>query len=128
MIPRRTRFAHVALALLLAVSFALAPGGTARAETGTWFKPGTPHTNLAPDPSVTQSVTIVIPPGPNAGMRSDALSKPIFIAADKWYEMGQRLGVDAVLRVGADNTLSTTAAMNSRLTIEVPDLKVGVSK
>ncbi|MBK9624668.1 MAG: FAD:protein FMN transferase [Rhodocyclaceae bacterium] len=76
----------------------------------------------------TQSVTIVIPPGPNAGMRSDALSKPIFIAADKWYEMGQRLGVDAVLRVGADNTLSTTAAMNSRLTIEVPDLKVGVRK
>jgi len=74
----------------------------------------------------TQSVTILIPPGSDAGMRSDALSKPIFIAADKWRGMADRLGVTAVLRVGADGTPTATASMNSRLTIEAPDTKITV--
>lgn len=74
----------------------------------------------------TQSVTILIAPGPNTGMRSDALSKPIFIAADSWREMAKRVGVTAVLRVGADGTPSATPAMNARLTVEAPDTKITV--
>ncbi len=76
----------------------------------------------------TQSVTILIPPGPNAGMRSDATSKPIFIAADKWRDTARRFGVDAVLRVGADGTVSATVAMQSRLTMEIPDIPVKVQE
>lgn len=74
----------------------------------------------------TQSVTILIPPGPNAGMRSDALSKPIFVAADQWREMAKRLAVVTVLRVGADNTVSATTAMKARLKVEAPEVMVEV--
>ncbi len=74
----------------------------------------------------TQAVTILIGPGPGAGMRSDALSKPIFIAGSDWRAMAKKLGVGAVLRVGADATVSATPAMRSRLKIEVSDLKLEV--
>jgi len=74
----------------------------------------------------TQAVTILIEPGPGAGMRSDALSKPIFIAGSDWRAVAKKLGVDAVLRVGADGTVSATPAMRSRLKIEVSDLKLEV--
>ena len=74
----------------------------------------------------TQAVTILIAPGPAAGMRSDALSKPIFIAGRDWRAMARKLEVDAVLRVGADGTASATPAMRARLKIEVPELKLVV--
>ena len=74
----------------------------------------------------TQAVTILIAPGPAAGMRSDALSKPIFIAGRDWRTMARKLDVDAVLRVGADGTASATPAIRARLKIEVPDLKLEV--
>lgn len=72
----------------------------------------------------TQAVTVLIAPGAAAGMRSDALSKPIFIAGREWRAMAQKLGVDAVLRVGADGTVSATPAMRARVKIDIPDLKV----
>jgi len=72
----------------------------------------------------TQAVTVLIAPGPAAGMRSDALSKPIFIAGAEWRAMAQKLGVAAVLKVGADGTASATPAMQARVKIEVPDLKL----
>lgn len=72
----------------------------------------------------TQAVTILIAPGASAGMRSDALSKPIFIAGRDWRAMAKKLDVEAVLRVGADGTANATAAMLARLKIEVPDLKL----
>ncbi len=72
----------------------------------------------------TQAVTLLVPPGKGAGMRSDALSKPIFIAGAGWRAMAAKLGADAVLRVGADGTASATPAMKARLKIEVPDLKL----
>ena len=75
----------------------------------------------------TQAVTVLIAPGPGAGMRSDALSKPIFIAGREWRDMAKKLGVDAVLKVGADGTASATPAMKARVKIEVPDLKLEVS-
>ena len=74
----------------------------------------------------TQAVTVLIAPGPSAGMRSDALSKPVFIAGAEWRAMAQRLGVAAVLKVGAEGTASATPAMQARLKIEVPDLKLEV--
>ena len=76
----------------------------------------------------TQAVTILIGPGPGAGMRSDALSKPLFIAGSDWRPMAQKLGVAAVLRVGADGTVSATPAMQARIKLELPDLKLEASQ
>jgi thiamine biosynthesis lipoprotein len=76
----------------------------------------------------TQALTILIPPGPQAGMRSDALSKPIFIAGDAWREMARKLEVSAVLKVGAGGTALATPAMKARLSIEVPNLPLQVAE
>lgn len=73
-----------------------------------------------------QAVTVLIAPGPGAGMRSDALSKPIFIAGRDWRAMAQKLDVEAVLRVGADGTVSATPAMQARVKIGIPDLKLEI--
>ncbi len=70
----------------------------------------------------TQAVTVLIAPGPATGMRSDGLSKPIFIAAGQWREMARKLGVEAVLKVGADGTVSVTPAMHARIKFEIPGL------
>ena len=83
-----------------------------------------PRTGIPAD--ATQAVTVLIAPGPSAGMRSDALSKPVFIAGREWRSMARKLGVEAVLRVGADGTVSITPAMQARLKIEIPDLKPDV--
>lgn len=64
-----------------------------------------------------QSVTILMPPGATAGMNSDALSKPLFIAGDAWLSQARALGVAAALKVGADGTVSATPAMRARLTM-----------
>lgn len=66
--------------------------------------------------SGTQALTILIPPGPDAGMRSDVLSKPLFVAGDDWPRLADKLGVTQVLRVDAAGKLSATAAMKARLT------------
>ena len=85
-----------------------------------------PRTGFPAD--ATQAVTVLIAPGLSAGMRSDALSKPLFIAGAEWPAMAAKLGVDAVLRVGADGRVSATPAMQARLKIEVPDLKLEAMK
>jgi thiamine biosynthesis lipoprotein len=72
----------------------------------------------------TQAVTVLVAPGPAVGMKSDALSKPIFIAGRDWRAMAQKLGVAAVLKVGADGTAQATPAMQARIKIEIPDLKL----
>lgn len=82
---------------------------------------GMPH-------DATQSLTILIPPAADAGTRSDALSKPIFIAGERWLAMARQLGVDAVLKVGADGTAQATPVMKERLTIEAPDVRLEVAK
>ncbi|MDO9450476.1 MAG: FAD:protein FMN transferase [Rugosibacter sp.] len=66
----------------------------------------------------TQAVTILIAPGALAGMRSDALSKPLFIAGQDWLRQAQKLGVAAALKVGADGTVSATPLMRARLKME----------
>ena len=73
-----------------------------------------------------QAVTVLVAPGPGAGMGSDALSKPVFIAGRDWRAMAQKLGVEAVLRVGADGTVSATPAMQARVKVGIPDLKLEI--
>lgn len=69
----------------------------------------------------TQAVTILIAPGATAGMRSDALSKPLFIAGQDWLRQAQKLGVAAALKVGADGTVIVTPLMRARLKMETID-------
>lgn len=71
----------------------------------------------------TQAVTVLVAPGRSAGMRSDAFSKPVFIAGAEWRAMAAKLGLAAVLKVGADGTVSATPAMAARLSMGVPELK-----
>lgn len=74
--------------------------------------------------TASQAVTVLIPPGAASGMRSDALSKPLFIAGDGWPAMARRLGVGNVLRVAADGRVQATASMAKRLSMDSPDLKL----
>ena len=48
-------------------------------------------------------------------MRSDALSKPLFIAGNTWPELAGRLGVTHVLRVYAEGQIEISAALKARI-------------
>jgi thiamine biosynthesis lipoprotein len=74
----------------------------------------------------TQALTVLIPPAADAGLRSDVLSKPLFIAGDAWPALAQKLGATHVLRVDAAGKLSATAAMQVRLAFEPADAAVTV--
>jgi thiamine biosynthesis lipoprotein len=68
----------------------------------------------------TQAVTVLIPGGEKgpygAGTRSDASSKPIFIAGpDGWREQARNMGIDMALRVDASGMISVTEPLNRRL-------------
>jgi thiamine biosynthesis lipoprotein len=64
----------------------------------------------------TESLSILIPPGPKAGTLSDALSKPLFIIGkEKWQAEAKALGIEAVLRVDASGEIEATPAMKARL-------------
>ncbi len=76
--------------------------------------------------SGTQALTILIPPGDAAGMRSDVLSKPLFVAGDDWPRLAGKLGVTQVLRVDAVGKLSATAAMKARLAFGQTDIAVSI--
>ena len=69
----------------------------------------------------TQAVTVLIAPGVAAGMRSDALSKPLFIAGQDWLRQAQKLGVTAALKVGADGSVNATPMMWARLKMETSE-------
>lgn len=67
----------------------------------------------------TQAVTVLIAPQRQAGMLSDAASKPLFIAGrDDWRRLAQNLGVTDVLRVDADGRLQATRSLAGRLKFE----------
>jgi FAD:protein FMN transferase len=66
----------------------------------------------------TQALTVLIPPGPDAGMRSDVLSKPLFIAGNDWPALAKKLDVTQALHVDAAGKITVTAAMKARLTFE----------
>jgi thiamine biosynthesis lipoprotein len=62
-----------------------------------------------------QAVTIVVS-GPDAGVRSDVLTKPVFIAGEAaWLAMAARLGVRQVLRVNDRGQVNVTAPLADRL-------------
>ena len=68
-----------------------------------------------------QAVTVLFPPGPDAGTRSDARSKPLFIAsAEAWPALAQRLQAQRVLRIDARGEVWVTSALKSRLTFLTP--------
>ncbi len=70
----------------------------------------------------TQAVTVLIPPGTDAGMRSDALSKPLFIAGTGWREEARKLGVTQALRIDEAGTVFVTPALQDRLKLESGDV------
>lgn len=75
----------------------------------------------------TQAVTVLIPAGPKAGTRSDAASKPIFIAGPTgWREIAQKMEISLVLRVDRNNRIFVTEAMRQRLEFigQAPDVTV----
>lgn len=75
----------------------------------------------------TQSVTVLMPPGPRAGALSDALTKPIFIAGPKqWAQMAAQVGAEFVLRVDASGAIELTDAMAQRIEFSEPKPKVKV--
>ncbi|GAB2179969.1 FAD:protein FMN transferase [Denitratisoma sp. agr-D3] len=76
--------------------------------------------------TASESLSVLIPPGPKAGMWSDAASKPLFIAGDDWPRLAAKLGVSQALRVAADGRIQVTAAFRARLSFDPPDLKVDV--
>ena len=81
-----------------------------------------PRTGMPAD--ATQSLSVLIPAGPQAGMHSDAASKPLFIAGDAWRAMAIQTGVAGVLRVDAQGRAEATPEMRGRLKVEMPDLVI----
>jgi thiamine biosynthesis lipoprotein len=66
----------------------------------------------------------VIPPQPDhrTGLRSDVVSKPLFLAGADWPRYAARFGVTRALRVAADGTITVTAPLQQRLRwIDPPD-------
>ncbi|HEX5801408.1 MAG TPA: FAD:protein FMN transferase [Azospira sp.] len=67
----------------------------------------------------TQALTVLVSPQAQAGMRSDAASKPLFIAGgDDWRRLLPALGVAGALRVDADGRIVVTRALAARLKFE----------
>lgn len=63
-----------------------------------------------------QSVTILIPPSPQAGVLSDVASKPIFLsAAEQRVVAAKAMGVDDYMVVDAQGVVSLSASMNHRI-------------
>lgn len=69
----------------------------------------------------TQALTIVVPAGDKAGTRSDALSKPLFIAGPQaWQTLARQLQIRQVLRVDREGKIQVTAPLHRRLHFVVP--------
>lgn len=63
----------------------------------------------------TQALTVLITARPSAGMLSDVVSKPLFIAGTGWPVLAKKLGVDQVLRVDAEGRLQISEKLSRRL-------------
>ncbi len=75
----------------------------------------------------TQAVTVLIPPGENAGVMSDVASKPIFISAENAKaEAAKKMHVAFYLIVNAQGKVAVSEGMNRRLNwlIKTPEIKV----
>lgn len=74
----------------------------------------------------TQSLTVLIPPAPDAGMRSDVLTKPLFIAGNRWMEVARGLELAQVLRVDARGRVYVTPSMQGRLRFEMENMSINL--
>ena len=72
------------------------------------------------------ALTVLVPSGPEAGMLSDVLSKPLFVAGADWQRLAQQLGTTQVLRVDAAGKIAVTAAMKQRLVFEPANPEIAV--
>jgi thiamine biosynthesis lipoprotein len=75
----------------------------------------------------TQAVTVLIPPGENAGVMSDVASKPIFISAENAKaEAAKKMHVAFYLIVNAQGKVTVSEGMNRRLNwlIKTPEIEV----
>ncbi len=74
----------------------------------------------------TQAIT-VLTAGAHAGVRSDALSKPLFVAGPhNWLAMAQNTGITHALRVDAHGHVTVTSALAARLKF-APDIPAPTS-
>lgn len=63
-----------------------------------------------------QAVTVVIPKGVDAGVRSDVASKPLFIAGPRaWRQAAENMQVNDALLIDADGKIAVTASLAKRL-------------
>lgn len=63
-----------------------------------------------------QAVTVLVPKGPDAGVRSDVASKPTFIAGpDAWRQAAEKMGINAAMAIDAEGKISLTQVMAKRL-------------
>jgi len=79
----------------------------------------------------TQALTVLVTAGHDgygAGMLSDVLTKPLFIAGARWPELAQRLGVAHALRVDAQGRIFVTAALQARLHFTMDNLPINLVK
>lgn len=75
----------------------------------------------------TQAVTVLIPPGENAGVMSDVASKPIFISEENAKaQVAKKMGVSYYLISDAQGNFSVSEAMQPRLSwlIQKPKIKL----
>lgn len=68
--------------------------------------------------TASQALSLLVPPGPKAGMWSDAGSKPLFIAGEDWPRLARKLGITQALRVDAKGSIQVTPAMKERIHLE----------
>lgn len=61
-------------------------------------------------------------------MRSDVLSKPLFIAGEQWLQEAGKLGVRQALRIDAAGVLFVTPDLQKRLKMEMAGVKVEVAE
>lgn len=72
-----------------------------------------------------QAVTVLIPPGPNAGTLSDATSKPLFISGKAgWREAARKMNVANALIIDPIGTISLTPGMRQRVRFEEKNFKI----
>jgi len=74
----------------------------------------------------TQALTVLIPAAKDAGLRSDVLSKPLFVAGADWLALARKTGAGQALRVDGEGRVAVTAALRQRLTFEPANLDVSV--
>lgn len=63
-----------------------------------------------------QAVTILVPPAPDSGRRSDADSKPVFIARSDWRAAARQMKISHAMLIDDQGRIHLTPEMQQRLT------------